>query len=158
MEKVVKIKNESNGRVVINLPDLRLKRTWEKKNVTRLIPFEDLEQAIYDPGLEYMLKEGILSIEDMEVKVALGLEPEGAVEPQNIIILTDDQKKRFLTVLPMQEFRAEVAKLPYEQINNLVDYAIENEITNLDKCDYLKEKTGIDIIRAIQLNRQAKEE
>lgn len=157
-KKKVNIKSETLGRVGINLPDLKLKRTWEKKGVVRQIPFEDLQQAYYEPGVEYMFKEGMLSIDDMEVKKALGLEPDDAEEPVNVIILTDDQRKRFLTAMPMHEFRQEVAKLSYEQKNSLVDYAIANEIANLDKCEFLKEITGIDIYKAIQLNRADKEE
>ena len=40
----------------------------------------------------------------------------------------------------------------------LVDYAIENEITALDKCELLKEATHKDVFKAIQLKRQAREE
>lgn len=157
-KKKVNIKSETLGRVGINLPDLKLKRTWEKKGVIRQIPFEDLQQAYYEPGVEYMFREGMLSIDDMEVKKALGLEPDDAEEPVNVIILTDEQRKRFLTAMPMHEFRQEVAKLSYEQKNSLVDYAIAHEIANLDKCEFLKEITGIDIYKAIQLNRADKEE
>lgn len=156
--KKVMVKNETNSRVGINLPDLKLKRTWEKKGVTRPIPFEDLQQAMYDPGVEYLFRQGMLSIDDMEVKIELGLEEEGTEEPTNIIILSDNEKQRYLKVLPLNEFKIKISELSYEQINNLVDYAIEKEFTDIDKCDLLKEKTGIDIIRAIQLNRQAKEE
>lgn len=156
----VMVKSESTGRLSINLPELQLKRIWEKKGTIRPISFEDLQQALYVPGVEYMFKEGMLSIESMQDKIDLGLEPEGTKEnsPVNIIILNDSQKKRYLTVLPISEFKQELEKLPYEQINSLVDYAIEKELMDMDKCDILKEKTGIDIIRAIQLNRQAKEE
>lgn len=157
-KKKVNIKNETLGRIGINLPDLKLKRTWEKKGVIRQIPFEDLQQAYYEPGVEYMFREGMLSIDDMEVKKALGLEPDDAEEPVNVIILTDDQRKRFLTAMPMHEFRQEVAKLSYEQKSSLVDYAIANEIANLDKSEFLKEITGIDIYKAIQLNRADKED
>ncbi len=156
----VMVKSESTGRLSINLPELQLKRIWEKKGTIRPISFEDLQQALYVPGVEYMFKEGMLSIESMQDKIDLGLEPEGTKEdsPVNIIILNDSQKKRYLTVLPTSEFKQELEKLPYEQINSLVDYAIEKELMDMDKCDILKEKTGIDIIKAIQLNRQAKEE
>lgn len=156
--KKVNIKSEVNGTVSINLPELQLKRVWERKGTVRNISFDDLEQALYSPGVEYMFINGILSIEDMEVKKALGLEPEDVVEPVNIIILDDNKKKRFLTLLPFKEFKTEVDKLSYEQINSLVDYAIDNEITDIDKNEFLKKKTGIDIIKAIQLNRADKEE
>lgn len=157
-ELKVNIKNETSGRVGINLPDLKLKRVWERKNVVRQISFEDLEQAFYDPGVEYMFRQGMLSIDNMDVKKALGLEPEDAVAPTNIIILSDAQKQRYLTVMPLVDFKQEVAKLTHEQKLGLVDYAIEHEIANLDKSEVLKELTEIDIYKAIQLKRAEKEE
>ena len=144
-EMKVNIKNETLGRVGINLPDLKLKRVWERKGVIRQITFDDLQQAFYEPGVEYMFREGMLSIDNMDVKKELGLEPEDAKEPVNVIILSDEQRKRFLTVMPMHEFRQEINKLSHEQVNSLVDYAIANEIADLDKTEFLKEKTGIDI-------------
>ena len=146
-EMKVNIKNETLGRVGINLPDLKLKRVWEKKGVIRQITFDDLQQAFYEPGVEYMFREGMLSIDNMDVKKELGLEPEDAKEPVNVIILSDEQRKRFLTVMPMHEFRQEISKLSHEQINSLVDYAIANEIADLDKTEFLKEKTGIDFFQ-----------
>lgn len=157
-ETKVSIKNETSGRIGINLPDLKLKRVWERKNVIRQMTFNDLEQAFYEPGVEYMFRQGMLSIDNMEVKKALGLEPEEATEPTNIIILSDDQKKRYLTVMPLIDFKQSVVKLSHEQQLGLVDYAIENEIANLDKTEILKELTEIDVYKAIQLKRAAKEE
>lgn len=157
-ETKVSIKNETSGRIGINLPDLKLKRVWERKNVIRQMTFDDLEQAFYEPGVEYMFRQGMLSIDNMEVKKALGLEPEEATEPTNVIILSDDQRKRYLTVMPLIDFKQAVVKLSHEQQLGLVDYAIENEIANLDKTEILKELTEIDVYKAIQLKRAAKEE
>lgn len=160
MDRKIMVKSETSGRKVISLPELQLKVVWEKKGVIRPIPFEKLEQAMYNNGVEYMFKQGMLSIEDKQAKIDLGLETEDTdeVKGEKIVILTDNERKRYLTILPMVEFREKIKELPYEQINSLVDYAIENEITNLDKSEFLKEITGIDIFKAIQLNRQAKED
>ena len=158
MDNKVWVINTTNGRVGIEVPELRFKRLWEKKNSKKPIDLETLKELIYDPGVEYMFKEGILFIEDMKVKQMLGLEPEDAKEPKNIIILSDTQKKRLLTLAPIQELKDTVKKLSKEQVKNLVDFAIMNEVTDLDKCEFLKSITNIDIIKAIQLNRQDKEE
>jgi hypothetical protein len=40
----------------------------------------------------------------------------------------------------------------------LVYFAIENELGNFEKTDFLKKLTNIDIMKAIELNRAAKEE
>lgn len=156
--KKVEITSLVSGRITINLVDPRIKRTWERKGVKRYIDFEDLEQAMYNQGVEYMFTQGILGIEDMDVKIALGLEPEGAKEPVNIIILTDAQKRRYLTVAPLNELKEIIDKLSYEQIQELADFAIENELSNFDRCEILKKAIQVDVIQAIRNKRADKEE
>lgn len=151
--KKVMIKNMTNGRVVIKVPDLNLKRIWERKNAVKPVDFEILQQAFYDEGVEYLFKEGMLYITDEKIRVELGLED----EENKIIILDDNMKKRYLTVLPVNELKEKLKELTKEQILELADYAINNEIVNMEVRDLLKEYTGIDIIRAIELNRQMKE-
>lgn len=155
--KKIKVKSLVNGRIRIFLPDLKLNVRWERKGQTRMIDFDALQEAMYDYGTEYMFKEGMLGIEDMETKIALGLEPEGATEPQFIKVLNDEQMKRMMTVMPIYDFKEEIKTYPKEQILNLVDYAVEHEYSDINKCDVLKELTGIDIISAIRLNREDKE-
>lgn len=157
-KKTVMVKNTTNGRVGIDLPDLSFRRTWERKGAQKPVDISILEQAIYDPGVEYLFKEGILYIEDMDVKIALGLEAETAKAPENIIVLNDQQKTRYLTVAPVHEFKQLIGKLSYEQIHELAQFAIEKEYTNFDKCEILQKTVGIDVIKAIQLNRQNAED
>ena len=114
---------------------------------------------MYEPGVDYMFKTGILYIDDMEVKKELGLEPETATEPQNIIVLDEKQIKRYLTVAPFHEFKAIMDKLSKEQRTEMANYAVDNEILpSLDKSDYIKKAIGIDVMQAINLNRLNKAE
>jgi hypothetical protein len=149
--KQVIITSMTKSRVGINVPHLFLKQIWEKKGAKKPIAFETLQQAFYDPSVEYLLRQGMLYIEDKEARVALGLEEEDAEEPA-IIILSDNDMQRYLTIMPIFEFKQKVKELCKEQVRALVDYAIENELTNYDKCMFLKELVGTDIIRAVQLN------
>lgn len=158
MEKKIKIKSLTNGKVVIKNDDLRVKRTWERKGAIKTIDFDVLEELIYDPGVEYMFKQGILDIEDLAVKKALGLEPEDATEPVNIIIFDDQKMDRLMTRMPFSEFKTEIKKAPIEQIRSLVEYSIEKEYTNFEKCEFLKDIVHVDIINAIKLKRSAQEE
>ena len=155
--KKVKVTNLVSSIVSINLPEIRLQRTWEKKGAVKIVPFEQLEEAIYDPGTEAMFRDGILGIDDMEVKIALGLEEEGTTEPTKVITLNDAQRKRYLTVMPLEEFRVKIKDLSEEQIEELTYFAIEHEITNYDKSEVLKSLTGKDIIKTVELNRKDKE-
>lgn len=157
MEEKVKIVNLISSRVNINLPDIRLKRIWEKKGAVKTIPFDLLQEALYNPGVEALFIEGVLGIDDLETKKKLGLEPEDVEEPVNIIVLDDAQRKRYLTVLPLHEFKEKIKELPIEQIRELAQYAIDNEIANFDKSEIIKKMIGTDIIGSIQMNKADKE-
>lgn len=113
---------------------------------------EILEQMMYDPGIAYMLENGILYIEDMEVKKELGIEPPEATEPVNVIILSDAEKRRYLTAMPLYEFKEKIKALKYEQLQQLADFAIANRLGDIDKSKVIKDLCGRDIIKAIQLH------
>ena len=158
MEDKVKVVNLISSRVNIDLPDMRLSRIWERKGAVKVIPFDQLEEALYNSGVEALFTEGILGIEDLEIKKKLGLEPEDTNEPVNIIILDDQQRKRYLTVMPLHEFKEKIKELPLEQIRELARFAIDNEIVDFDKSEIIKKITGTDIIGSIQMNKADKEE
>ena len=158
MEEKVKVVNLISSRVNIDLPEMRLNRIWEKKGAVKAIPFNQLEEALYNPGVEALFREGVLGIEDLEIKKKLGLEPEDAEQPVNIIILDDTQRKRYLKVLPLHEFKEKIKTLPIEQIKELAQFAIDNEIVDFDKAEIIKKITGTDIIGTIQMNKADKEE
>lgn len=155
--KKVILTNTIKSRVVINVPEANLRRVWERKGAKKTIDFKVLEEAIYDKSVEYLLKEGILYIEDMDVKIALGLEEEDATEP-TIVMLTDEDMHRFLTAMPIFDFKQKIKTLRREQVQALVEYAIEEELTDYEKTEFLKALTEIDIIRAVQLRRDDKKE
>lgn len=146
------------GRIGISVPELRLKREWPRKGAKVTIDKEILKEAMYDPGVEYMFKTGMLYIEDMQDKIDLELEPEEAKEPTNIIVLDDKQMERYLTHAPARDLKELMKKLSREQKQNLLDYAIEHQCTDIQKADILKEETGVDILQAVLLNRKSKED
>lgn len=153
MDKKVKVTNLVSRRVNITLPEMRFRRVWETKGAVRTIPFDELEEAMYNPGVEALFRNGVLGIEDMSVKKELGLEPEDAEEPVNIIVLNDQQRKRYLTVLPLPEFKDKVKELSKDQIQELAKFAIDNELIDFEKDSYIKELIDTDIIGSIQLNK-----
>lgn len=158
MENITIISN-TNSRVGIELPDIRFSRTWPTKGSKVVVDMQVFEQMMYDPGSKYMFESGMLYTENLDAKKAVGLEPEDAKEPVNIIILDDKQRHRYMSVLPFNEFVANLKKLSYEEIQNLADYAIEKELVgDLKKCDEIQKAIGKDIVAAIRLNKKDKED
>lgn len=159
MEKeMVTVISTVNGVVGIYLPDLRFKKEWTRKGQKQKIDKELLQDIMYDPGSEYMFRTGMLYIEDMDIKKEIGLEPEEATEPVNIIVLDEKQLNRYLTVMPLHEFKENVKKLSIEQAKNLVDYAVQKETITFDKAEFLEKVTGLNAMSMIQLNRKNKED
>jgi hypothetical protein len=151
MNKKIMVKSHSNATVVFHLPDLGFTRTFEKKGAVKPVPFDVLAQSMYDNGAEAMFKLGILTIEDKEARVELGLEEE-------VFMIDDAQKKRLLTIAPLHDLKETCKKMNEQQLLDLVYFAIDNELGNFDKASFLKEITSIDIIKAIELNKAAKED
>lgn len=151
MNKKIMVKSHSNATVVFHLPDLGFTRTFEKKGAVKPIPFDVLAQSMYDNGAEAMFKLGILTIEDKEARIELGLEEE-------VFMIDDAQKKRLLTIAPLHDLKETCKKMNEQQLLDLVYFAIDNELGNFDKASFLKEITSIDIIKAIELNKAAKED
>lgn len=151
MSRKIMVKSNSNATVVYHLPDLNFTRTFEKKGAVKPIPFDVLAQGMYNDGAEAMFRSGILTIEDKEARIELGLE-------EQVVILDDNQKKRLLTIAPLHDLKETCKTLNEQQVLELVYFAIENELGNFDKASFLKEITNIDIIEAIKLNKAAKEE
>ena len=154
MSRQIKVKSNSTATVVFFLPELGFKRTFEKKNTVKPIPFDVLAQGMYNEGVERMFNYGILSIEDKAARVELGLEAE---DKEKFVILDDNQKKRLLTIAPLHDLKEACEKMPNQQILELVYFAIDNELGNFEKAEFLKKLTNVDIMKAIELNRAAKE-
>ena len=129
MDKV-KVTSMVKGIVGVSLPQLRFKREWPMMGATIPIDFEILQEAIFDPGFKHMLEQGILSIDDMEAKKKLGLEPDDAKEPENLFVLNEMQMVRLLKVAPFEEFEAALKKMSKFQLNTLANLAIDKEIAD----------------------------
>ena len=157
-DKSVEIINMTNRSVSLEVPHLLIRRYFPRKGARVRMAFEELQQAFYEPGVEFLFREGILYIEDMEVKQALGLEPEGAETPQNIVILNDEEKHKALTEMSTPDFKKLFDSLTMEQKLDMADYAIYNKLTNYTKSEIIRKATQKDILAAIRLNEQDAED
>ena len=153
----VNVTSTTIGEVSVFQPSIPFRASWPSKGSTRAIEEEIIEQLLYTPGFKYMIDTGMLYIEDMEAKKKLGIEPEDATEPVNVIVLSDVDKNKYMKVYSIDKFKTEVKKLSREQLVDLADYAIENKIADFEKSEVLEKLCGKNIIRGIQLARQNKE-
>lgn len=157
-KKKVRVTNMTRGSIGVKVAALNFSREWMAQGSYFDIEEDVLEELMYDPGFKYMIDQGMLYIEDMSVKQELGIEPSDAEEPVNVIVLTDKDRRRYMVNLSQEEFEEKVSKLTLEQVRLLADYAIDNRLADYDKAKVLQKICQKDVIQAIKLNDQAKEE
>jgi hypothetical protein len=143
-----------NGIVSINQPQHRLVKTWPKKGTKLPIDKEALREAIYEPGVDAIFREGILYIEDMDFKIELGLEEEGAKAPTNVIPVDSKYLERILKRMPLSEMKQVIKNMNETQQIELIDYAAEQNDIQIDRINAIKELTGTDLFKVIDLKRQ----
>lgn len=129
-------------------------RVWNKKGQKLPVNKSTLREAIYEPGVEFMFKNGILYIDDMDFKIELGLESEGTKEPSQMIPVDDKYLNRVLKLMPVSDMKKAIDKMSLVQKQELVDYAVKQNDIQLDRLQIVSEKCGVDILKSIELSRQ----
>ena len=129
-------------------------RVWNKKGQKLPVSKDVLREAIYEPGIEYMFKKGILYIDDMEMKIELGLEAPGTTSPTEVLPVDDKYLNRVLKLMPISEMKAAIDKMSIVQKQELVDYASKQNDIQLDRLAIVSDKCNVDILKTIELNRQ----
>lgn len=156
MENMIYVKSNSNCTIGINVPELHLKRTWTKRG--QKYPFDRtvLEQAYYEPSVEYLFRHGMLITDDKQFKIDIGLISEDAEE--DFIELTEAIMKRMIKLMPLTEVRDMLSKMSPEQCDDLANFAILNyKDLNLDRIELFNKAAGRDLLRAIE-NYKASQE
>ena len=152
----VMVISASDYTVVVNVPDIPLHRVWKKRGAKYPIDRKLLFQAYYDPSVEYLFREGILTTNDTQFLKEVGLvEEDGTTE---IVNLTEAFLVRLIKTMPVAEVKNELKKLSRTQLEELADYAIEHyKDLQMDRIDILTAATGKNIMKAVEHYRKAQE-
>ena len=153
---IIMVTSASDFTLVVNIPDIPLHRTWKKRGAKYPIDRKVLLQAYYDPSVEALFREGMLTTNDVEFLKEVGLIEEDGT--QNVVILTEALLTRLIRTMPVVEVKAELKKLSRTQLEELADYAVEHYTElQLDRIDILSAATGKNIMKAIEHYRKAQE-
>jgi hypothetical protein len=159
MNENVIVTSMSNGTTVLVLQQngYKVKKIWPKKGAKLPISKELLRENFYDSGTEGMFKKGILYIDDMDFKIELGLEEPETKVPTQIIPLDEKYANRVLKLMPISEMRQAIQKMSKEQVQELLNYAANQNDLQMDRLSVIKEVTGTDLFKVIELKRQREE-
>ena len=153
---MIMITSASDFTLVVNVPEISLHRTWSKRGSKYPIDRKLMIQAFYDPAVEALFREGMLTTNDTEFLKEVGLmEEDGTSE---VVILTDTLLNRLVKLMPLAEVKNELTKLSRTQLEELADYAVEHyQDLQMDRIDLFSKASGKNLMKAIEHHRKAQE-
>ena len=144
------VKNRSSSMVVYTIPEDGIRREFmpgETKKISR----EELDKLSFQPGGREIMA-GFLQIQNQEALEDLNIpaEPEYYMSEQEIAdLIVSGGYDAFLDCLDFA---------PTGVMDLIKKFAVEIPMTDTRKIAALKEKTGFDVAKALEMNRLEKEE
>lgn len=158
MADMIKIRSATDSTVSLYDPTIPLRKIFEKKGALAIVEKDKLIQAYFNSSLETALRTGQLVIDDKDFLYEVGYITDKE-EPIQEIELTTNLMKRCIGVMPLAELQGVLKKLSRYQIQELVEYAIENHLElKFDRIDLLSKVSGKNILKAIELRKAETEE
>lgn len=159
MTDKVYVINMSSSMTGFSVPDKHWSKTWPRRGAKFLVEKDIIREAMYQYGVEYLFRKGILFIDDLEFKKELGLEAEDATETTaEIVALDENYLNRLIKLMPIKEAEAALEKLSDNQKKEVYDYAVKNsQSLDLTRVDMISKICKGDLLKAIQLKKQMEE-
>lgn len=146
---IIKVTNRDNGTVGYTIPEMGIRRLFQKGEVKE-ITMEELRKLSYRPGGQVILNECLI----VHNKEALAeLNPD--YEPE--YFYTEEDIKKLLLHGTQDQFLDCLDFAPEGVVNLVRDLAVKLEINDLAKREAILKKTGFNVTRAIEINHESNE-
>lgn len=159
--RMVLVQNMTKATVTLVVNNSNFKRALQGENAKVNIPFDVLFNGMSEPGIDVMFKKGYLYIPNKQDRIDLGLE---FAEDEEVI---DEEVKTALTSAEMlailKENNPVVIKTTFENLAEIqrikfANVAAENGIYTPGLAKFVKDYTGIDLLKAMKDIQDDKED
>lgn len=146
---VIRVSNRDNGSVGYSVPEMGIKRVFQKGE-EKEVTMEELRKLSYIPGGQVIINECLIVHNEEALKE---LNPN--YEPE--YFYTEKEIKELLLHGTQAQFLDCLDFAPEGVIGLVKQMAVELEINDLAKRNAILEKTGFNVTRAIEINHESKE-
>ena len=145
----ITLKNISSATVVVGTSDGTMKsRSLAPNRVITLTPTE-YEDLMYEPGVQNMIRGGYIKID--------GVSEDRAVIETPTNVMSRDEIIKMLNNRDITAFANYIKIAPSAAKDTIVQYVVDNDITDNAFTALIKKYCGIDVIQAISVKHQAEE-
>ena len=147
----ITVTNRDNGTVGYTIPDLgNLHRNYQSKE-KKIVTMEELRKLSYLPGGLYILKNCLVLDNEEAIKELLG-----EVEPE--YFYSEKEIRQLLQSGSLAQLQDCLDFAPTGVIDLVKQIAVETELNDISKRQAIYEKTGFNVTKAIEINRETEEE
>ena len=145
----ITLKNISSATVVIGSSNGNIRsRSLTPNRIITLTPAE-YEDLMYEPGVQNMIRGGYIKIEGVQEDRAVIETPTNVMEKDEIIKMIKDKD--------ITAFAKYIQIAPSAAKDTIVQYVVDNNITDNAFTALIKKYCDIDVIQAISVKHQAEE-
>lgn len=145
---MITVKNISSATVVLSVPEISFNRSLAPG---RVIPVnqEDYDNLVFDPGVQNMVRGGYIKFE--------GIEEGSEIEVNEVSIKEKSEIEKIMATRDVAAFAKFIPTASPAAKETIVQYAVENNITDNAFTALIKKYCGIDVINSISIKHQAEE-
>ena len=151
MADMIKIRSTTDASISLYDPTIPVRKNFDKKGAVAMIEKDKLIQLYYNSELETAMRAGLLVIDDRDFLVEVGyiIDTNETIET---IDLNPTFMKRCIGAMPVAELATNLKKMSKYQIEELVEYAMQNsKELRMDRIELLGKVSGKNILKAIEL-------
>ncbi len=143
----ITLKNISSATVALSYPEIRFNRSLAPGRTIALTQ-EQYDELSFDPGIQNLINTGYIKIEGVEEE-AMAIDESTALDRTEIVkMINNKDYAAFTKFIPT----ATVAEK-----ETVVQYIVDNNITDNAFAALIKKYCDVDIIQAISIKHQAEE-
>lgn len=145
-DEIIKLTNRDNGSIGYTIEDLRISRTFEP-NETKKVTAEEIRKLSYLPaGIDALRNNFIIWNEDLVEEILHHVEPE--------YYYSEEEIKDLVLNRSLNEFLDALDFAPNSVIELMKSISLKYEVNDVKKREALKQKTGFDVTKAIEFERE----
>lgn len=150
MTQEYKVSNKSAGKVVYSVPELGVRREFSV-NETKTLPLNELQALSMRPGGRELLY-NYLYVHDVK---AIENIMNDEIAPE--YFLTKEQIPSWMTSCSLDEFKDALDFAPEGTKDLIKHFATTMPLTDMNKCEAIKEQLGYDVSKALEHDKESKE-
>ena len=145
---MITVKNISSATVVLSVPEISFNRSLAPG---RVIPVneEDYDNLVFDPGVQNMVRGGYIRFD--------GIEEGSEIEVNETSIKEKAEIEKIMATRDIVAFAKFIPNASPAAKETIVQYAVENNITDNAFTALIKKYCGIDVINSISIKHQDEE-